>query len=46
LWRLGQTFEKEERRRQDQQILTTPGPELNARIEKIVRKLIADKEKS
>ena len=44
LWRLGQTFEKEERRKQDQEILTTLGPELNVRIEKIVRKLIADKE--
>ena len=46
LWRLGQTFEKEDRKKQDQTILTTLGPELDARIERIARKLIADQEKS
>jgi hypothetical protein len=46
LWRLGQTLEKEERKKQDDEILETLSPEVRASIEKLVRKLIADKEKS
>jgi DNA-binding MarR family transcriptional regulator len=46
LWRLGQTLVEEEREKQDDEILERLGPELRARIVKIVRKLDADKEKS
>ena len=46
LWRLGQTLEKEERKKQDDDILETLSPGMRASIEKLVRKLIADKEKS
>jgi hypothetical protein len=46
LWRLGQTLEKEERKKQDDEILETLSPGMRASIEKLVRKLIADKEKS
>jgi hypothetical protein len=46
LWRLGQTLEKEERKKQDNEILETLSPGMRASIEKLVRKLIADKEKS
>jgi Arc-like DNA binding domain len=46
LWRLGQTLEKEERKKQDDEILETLSPEMRTSIEKLVRKLIADREKS
>jgi len=46
LWRLGQTLEKEERKKQDDEILETLSPGMRASIEKLVRKLIANKEKS
>jgi len=46
LWRLGQTLEKGERKKQDDEILETLSPGMRASIEKLVRKLIADKEKS
>jgi Arc-like DNA binding domain len=45
LWRLGQTLEKEERKKQDDEILETLPPAMRTSIEKLVRKLIANKEK-
>lgn len=42
LWRLGQTFEKEERKKPDEEILETLSPQSKAFLEETVRKLIAD----